>query len=219
MIKIIKDKAAIYIAYLCLLVIIGFVLYDSDKGDLHFKINQIVGISLLDYFFKFITYFGDGYFVLNVSLVIILLYNIGVGMQIILSYALSGLAATILKRFFYDDINRPFLVFTYFRKDHLNYVDGVDMLIHNSFPSGHATAAFAFFFSLMFFTNKKYLEWLCFFFAILTAFSRTYLSLHWLVDIYVGSMIGVVAATLIYKFVNQSNYISRFNHSLLSYFF
>lgn len=218
MLDLFKKNKFIFISYLIILIIGAFVLLTTDKSDFHYKMNSIVGLGYIDAFFKYITYLGDGYFVINLAIVFILLFNIRNGVLIVVSYITSGLFTTLLKRVFFDDINRPSFVFRYFRHQELNYVDGVQTLIHNSFPSGHSTAAFALFFTLIFISDKPAYKWIFFITAILTAFSRTYLSQHWLVDIYFGSLIGSSFAVFTYLLMKKNKKIEKWNHSLISSF-
>ncbi len=69
--------------------------------------------------------------------------------------------------------------------------------IHHSFPSGHATAAFALFFCLGFLAEKKINEVIFFLLALTVAFSRVYLSQHFFEDITAGSFIAVFFSSLV----------------------
>ncbi len=54
-------------------------------------------------------------------------------------------------------------IFRTYRSLHL--VDGVKMLSGRSFPSGHATSAFALFLCLALISTNRYLKLICFFLA------------------------------------------------------
>jgi membrane-associated phospholipid phosphatase len=124
-------------------------------------------------------------------LLILVLYNVRLGICATLSFLSAALVSNSLKYFFFDEVNRPAFIFRYIERDHaINYVEGLDLHIHNSFPSGHATQAFAIFMCLVFASKNTYLKILFFLIAFLTAFSRVYLSQHWLIDITAGSIIG-----------------------------
>ena len=80
----------------------------------------------------------------------------------------------------------------------LHYVDGLYINILNSFPSGHATQAFALFtFAALITPFKKY-QLLILLVAILVAVSRIYLLQHFFQDVLAGSFIGISVSTFIF---------------------
>jgi len=198
------------------LLLAAYYLLTLDKISIHLKINSLVGNSAIDTFFKYFTHVGDGVFALIIGLIILML-NIRKGIFVLATYIVSGLTTSILKNYFYGNINRPHFVFGYFLPDtKVNYIDGVDMLGLNSFPSGHSTSAFAIFTSMALVTNNKYLKIVFFLMAFLSAFSRTYLSQHWLVDITIGSLIGTISALVLYFVFFQSNKLQNLNKPLFN---
>ncbi|MFO7638323.1 MAG: phosphatase PAP2 family protein [bacterium] len=68
---------------------------------------------------------------------------------------------------------------------------------HNSFPSGHATVAFALFGALAF-SRPRWRRW-AFLAAGLVAASRVLLNLHYLSDIFAGALLGLGWALLYYR--------------------
>ena len=192
-------------------------LFQFDKVALHIKINSLVGNSSFDTFFMYFTHVGDGIFAITLG-ILILLFNIRNGIFVLASYIVSGLTTSLLKNFFFDDINRPHFVFGYFIQNiKLNYIKGVDMVGQNSFPSGHATSAFATFTCLALITKNSYLKIIFFAIAATAAFSRTYLSQHWLVDITIGSLIGTTAAVLFYFVFINTNTFEKLNKPLFNF--
>jgi len=194
---------------------IGFLL-NYGKSDIHFYLNQFVGNKFLNIFFYYITYLGDGTVAFFI-LFIILIYNIRLGIYATVSFLTATLFSITLKHQFYDDVNRPSFVFKYYLGKHLTLVDGTDLYIHNSFPSGHATQAFSIFMCLVFTTKNQSMKLLFFGLALLTAISRVYLSQHWLVDITVGSIIGLLFSTLYYFVFIFSNSLQNLNKPLLKF--
>lgn len=202
--------------YLISLVFAAYFLFQYDKVALHTKINTIVGNSTIDTFFKYYTFVGDGIFAVLIGL-IVLVINIRNGVFILTSYIISGIITSGLKNYVYDDVNRPHFVFGYFVKHiQLKYIQGVDMVGQNSFPSGHATSAFALFTCLALLTDNKYFKTLFFVLAFGAAFSRTYLSQHWLVDITIGSLIGTFTALLFYAIFMNAKF-SKLNKPLFNF--
>lgn len=87
----------------------------------------------------------------------------------------------------------------------LYFVPGVENHLLHSFPSGHATSAFALYFSLALIVKGKMYNVLFFFIALLAAYSRVYLSQHFFEDIYIGSLIGVAFSLLVYWFMQKQD--------------
>lgn len=184
-------------AYLLILSIAGYVLLHTGKVQIHKVINAQVGNYAVDVFFKYITHLGDGLFAVIVA-VALAFKSARKALYILLSYAGAGIVSYIMKHWIYLDANRPHFAFQYHVREELNKVEGVDLMALHTFPSGHALSAFALFFCLMFMTSKQLYKALFFLAAVIAAYSRTYLSQHWLIDIYIGSIIGASFAVLLY---------------------
>jgi len=73
-----------------------------------------------------------------------------------------------------------------------------------AFPSGHTQSAAAFLVPLGVMTKKKILKIIFFSLAMLVAFSRMYLGVHYLSDVLVSLIIVVVIVALAVKFVAQA---------------
>ncbi len=211
MINFLKQNTWFFILYLIVLAYGLYLVTSFDKVSLHYQMNQVVGHSLVDSFFVWITYLGDG----NVAaflIALILLFNFRNGFSILVCFALAGLATYIIKQYGFDEVNRPSFVFYFFVPDkQLKLIEGVNLHIHNSFPSGHATQAFAIFSLLSFFTTQQWQKMGLLLIALLTAYSRVYLSQHWLIDIIAGSAVGLGMALLIYFITVNSNKFNTLN--------
>jgi membrane-associated phospholipid phosphatase len=209
----IRNNIWIVILYLVLVLTSCFFLAGYGKVQIHLYMNQLVGNPIMDKFFYFITYLGDGRLALFLLLAI-MIYNVRLGLCAGISFLVATLGTNLLKFYFFDEVYRPYYVFQWFVKEKLKLIEVDDLYIHNSFPSGHATQAFAIFISLAFFAKKNLNKFLFLSLALLTAFSRVYLSQHWLVDITVGSLIGTTMAILMYYYMVHSNKMDRFNKPL-----
>jgi membrane-associated phospholipid phosphatase len=167
-----KNFIILYALFFCVAVP---VILATDKIELHQFFNKAV-TPAFNRFFEYVTYMGDGLFVVGVGLVLLFI-NVRKSLTVLLAYALSAGVTQVLKYAFFAEMDRPELAF---EKLHLPPLKLVEYLmeeqhIHNSFPSGHATAAFALFFCLGFFTEKTLNKVVFFLMALTVAFSRVYL--------------------------------------------
>ena len=112
------------------------------------------------------------------------------------TFALSGLIAQFFKRIVFYDYFRPVRAIG---ADHLNLIEGVDLHGSFSFPSGHSTVSFALFIFLAYlFRNKRYLQVVFAFMAILAAYSRVHISQHFIHDIIAGAILGIAIFFLVF---------------------
>lgn len=203
----------IYTVAIC--VAAGFLL-NYEKTDIHYYLNSFVGNKFLNIFFYYITYLGDGrvaFFILFV----ILLYDIRLGLYTSASFLTATLVSIFLKHQFFDEVNRPSFIFKYYDGRALTLVKDVELYIHNSFPSGHATQAFSILMCLVFVSKKQEFKFIFFVLALLTSVSRVYLSQHWLIDITAGSFIGMFFAVVYYFIFISKNRIQKLNRPLISF--
>ena len=147
-----------------------------------------------DWFFYGATQMGEGWF-WGAIIVLFLLISFGKALIMGVSLLLSTLISSSAKLYF--DTLRPI---GFFEKQKLpwHFVDGVVINLHQSFPSGHTTTAFAIFMMLTLFAKHK--NWGIFFviLAWLTGYSRTYLFQHFPIDVLAGAVIGVFSSILVY---------------------
>ena len=146
----------------------------------------------LDTLFKAWTLLGDGLVVLVVVLVP-LLFKIRYSLVLFAGYAIAGLSAQLLKRLFFNDSARPV---NYFQLQGIEYdlylVPGVKLHGWNSFPSGHTATAFGVFFGLSLILRSGWGQLMAFVVAIGVAYSRIYLSQHFLMDVTAGAVLGLM---------------------------
>lgn len=159
----------------------------------------------LDVFFKYATvlgeafpvYVGVAFLIWNVNTV----WNRRNGLFILLSQGLTCVITQILKFAFAHP--RPATYFQQMGAELPQTVPGESLRrAMNSFPSGHTSAAFALFVCLALITPKKWAPlWITV--AWLVAYSRIYLSQHFLEDILLGSLIGVISTCVVYICMEQ----------------
>lgn len=187
------------------------------KGDFELLINS-GHHPFWDTFFYYITYFGDG-ILLSVIILIAALRKVYYGFLVLVSFLISTIIVQSLKRGVFDEYPRPSKFFD--KLVDLHVVEGLELHSYHSFPSGHSSGAFSVFFMLALLIRNKFLAILFFFMAFFTAISRVYLLQHFLIDIYVGGIMGAITAILIYYYVEKRTTIKEktfFNKSVFELF-
>jgi len=186
--QILKDNLPFLILYIIFLVPSVLLLIIFSKEQIHLAINSF-HTDLFDFFFLYITFLGSGVFAIIVAL-ILLFIKFRYFLIAILSFISSAFVAQFLKRVVFYDVDRPAEFFKNIVDLHI--VKGQKILYHFSFPSGHSVTIFALCFALSYFVKNSLLKLLFALIAIIVAFSRVYLSQHFLIDIVVGSLIGII---------------------------
>lgn len=166
-----------------------------NKLDCHLLLNHQCN-AVADVFFKYYTNVGDGAFALVLLPFLLFFGKMKHLLLAIFSCLLGGMLAQLLKRTVFYGAPRPI---AFFDENMLHVVDGVHLNHVNTFPSGHTASAFAFFIFLAF-VGKKSTTWqcLCAILAILAAYSRVYLSHHFLIDVIGGSFTGIFGFLIAY---------------------
>lgn len=198
--KIVSANKAFFLPYLTFLFFCLLALSLFDKEGLHIAINQR-NHPVADVFFKYLTHLGDGRMLIIYSL-ILLFIKYRYLLILLLSNLFSGIVTFILKTQVFDSSLRPKKYFENIYE--LRLVPGVDNYLHNSMPSGHTSLAFCVFACFALMSKNKNTGFLFLIIAALTGFSRIYLSQHFLDDVFIGSMIGVFFALLIFYLFERS---------------
>ena len=184
----IRTLYAYVIPYLVLLMVILGLMYAYPKPELHLMLNAH-HTSLQDTFFKYYSVLAEW------------------------PLLTGGAILQILKHTISHD--RPVSVFEQYQDLTLPLVEGVTMYHSNSFPSGHASTFFMFSTCLVIFLAYRYHQTdkpnglrtqillnvsmlLLLVLAVLGAYSRVYLSQHFLSDVCVGSIIGFTTPFLMF---------------------
>lgn len=194
--------------YLIFFVLLLTLILSYPKGELHLMLTSVHN-AFLDIFFKIITEIGGSIPVI-VGL-LFLFYRIGASIYILLAQLLNISLTTALKLYF--GVNRPLVYFSEnFPDVTLHKVDGIVLHSSNSFPSGHTSASFALMLCIaLIFPKKPMTAVICCILAILTGYSRIYLSQHFAQDVLFGSIIGIISAIIMYPFYEKLN--SRYTWS------
>lgn len=195
------DKQRTFIVLLTIMVLATSVLLLVNNKIYWQQIIDQHHFIITDYFFKYITWLGDGTLIAILS-VLLVFYRIRIAIFCMSTFLISGLLAQLLKRLVFSDIHRPGFIFKQMGVD-LQQVLDVGLKSHHSFPSGHTTTAFAFFFSLslMLAFRSKAAQALLFLAAFLVGFSRIYLNLHFINDVLMGAILGVITTIPVYTYI------------------
>ncbi len=198
--EILKVNKPFFIAYLLFLIAGGVCQAIWSPTAIFLFVNSHYS-SFGDAFFQHFTNVGDGAFFVAV-IILCLFIKYRYALMAVGSFALSSLLAQGLKRFVFADVLRPRAVFEGSSYT-LHWVKGLEIHSNHSFPSGHATTAFAVFALLSLILQNKAWGLLYFVLAFLAAYSRMYLGQHFFADIYVGSALGVGSTVLVYLLVDH----------------
>lgn len=192
----------IYVSGTLLFVLInlGFIL-TSNQGDALVYINGLRD-QYYDIFFRIGTKFAEPEAYLGV-LIIVTAFSYRKGIFAILAGTAAGVSAGILKwlfaqprpmRWFFDNYEEIWHSLNHFEEQYRNWGEA------SSFPSGHATSAFALYGFLAFNARRgrKRVHIICLGLALMVAFSRMYLLYHFLRDVTAGAFLGLLVGILIY---------------------
>lgn len=182
-----------YILYGLLFVTGLVLLIIQEKGELVLWLNEINNPSL-DRFFYYWTYVGDGWLFVPV-LIIIVFMKYRYAITLTLTAIFSTVLVQLCKRILFHGMQRPKPFFEA-KGVSLHFVEGVSLHLSGSFPSGHTATAFAVTTLLAYISRSKVLSVVYFAAALLVGVSRMYLCQHFLVDVFFGSLIGVVSTTI-----------------------
>lgn len=172
--------------------------FDSALMAFGASLHEAAG-AVLDPIFFFLTMLGDhGLFFILLAIVLAIIpktrkvgLTMGVSIFIIIIVAEFGLKNIVARP-------RPYVTNEIFRSywEAVGHGEASGM----SFPSVHATVAFASMTSLFLTVNKKY-SWTGFILAFLIAFSRIYIAVHYPSDVLFGMIIGIVSGIAAYYLV------------------
>ena len=187
------------LAYLILLLVSLVPQLFATQEELFLLVNSNNG-PFLDKFFYFATYLGDGIFFILIMLMVAL-YSYHRAVLGVIIFVITSTFAQLLKRAIFVDQLRPFAKL---RGEYDIYIpEGVEPLSMNSFPSGHTTTAFSLAIFLVIITSGRIHWTIMLVLAIIAGYSRIYLTHHFPVDVWVGSIIGTFGTLLVYWWLNQ----------------
>jgi membrane-associated phospholipid phosphatase len=203
-IKTLKENKAFIIPYAIVLSTVVCFMLIYGKADIHIYLNRFRHPAA-DWFFKYFTHTGDGLFA-GLFTISLLFIKFRYALIAAISTTLTGLIVQFLKLVVFEDLCRPLMYFetVYTGSYELRLVNDAPPGLFYTFPSGHSATAFAIFFLLALISKKKIIKFLFFIVAGISAYSRVYLSWHFLGDIAMGSFIGVLITFFAYWIIKRS---------------
>jgi len=207
--SLLQKNKAFFIPYFLFLLAGGIVLLVFSKTEIHLDINRYHS-SAANIIFSNLTSLGLGATIIPVLLILAFIrfrYMIISITGFVIAFTLNDTLKAILHT------PRPITVFAELHQS-LYLVANVEMFSWNGLPSGHTATAFCMFCLLAFYTKNNFWKFSCFLIAFFIGYSRMYLSEHFLQDVYLGSIIGVVAALVAYLWVMNARVFNKFAERL-----
>lgn len=189
--EILKKSLAFYVPFMIFVIVGGFHLlwqYSHGYWVLWFceNFNQLTYDT-----FSWFTLLGEPQVLIPIAL-LLFLFNFGRGLFVFAAWFIASMITIILKGIIAN--HRPAF---YFKETFISCAGEIDLWYNLSTPSGHTTAAFAFFASLAIMSKKPFLQFIFFIIALLAGLSRMVLFMHFFYDVYLGAIIGSVSAAIV----------------------
>lgn len=183
-----------------------FASFDSWLLGIGASLHSAAG-EFFDPVFFFITLFGEkGLFMIVLSQILVFIPKTRkIGVTMLISLAIGALLTNVVLKPIVARV-RPYEAVELFR----GYWEAVGHGPEHdfSFPSGHTNAAFSTFTGLFLACKNKKIAWMIFIPAVLIAFSRIYIAVHYPTDVIGGMIVGVLSALAAHFVV--SRYWDRF---------
>lgn len=184
------------IPYIIFLAVFAGLSLVYTKAQMHIWANSM-NAPVLDTFFMYATHLGDGAMI-AVLTVILLFVKYRYALAFLTGSLLTSGVVHLFKKVLLHDMYRPSKYFELYETHQLYLIEGINLHSIQSFPSGHTSTAFNVFLMLALIADNKWVKFLCFMFAFLTAYSRVYLSQHFFIDLAAGSFIAVTLILVFY---------------------
>ncbi len=199
-----RNNFFFFLPFLLFLIVGGISLFTVPKGEWVLRFNSYY-TPLLNSLTYYLNFLGHG-ITFIVIIIGILFYQFRIAIIGLGSFLGSGLFTQIIKKSL--NYPRPKAYLPQF--DQLQQVSGIDISGAFSFPSGHATTIFALFCFLSLIIPERKWGLIFFIFALIGSLCRIYLLQHFFVDVYFGSLIGVIVTLLIYNGGMRSKLLYRY---------
>jgi len=183
-----------FVIALVMLLGIGAIMHSlNGRSGTHILLNGYHN-RIFDLAMPYITWLGDFLFLSVIAILFLIRRKWAWWIQLTVAGALTGLLTQTLKMGVFPTFDRPTVVLV---AEQLHLIEGVDLYRKYSFPSGHASIAFTLAITLLYIFRDRRLALPLLTLALLAAYSRVYLSQHFLEDIVAGAWIGSLVAFMV----------------------
>lgn len=205
MLMVLSRNKVFFILWMLALIGASILVCNYSNYGLQVVLNQFHS-PFFDTFFFYLTKLAEG-----ILAVLLLLFALTKSKAHIFSLLLAWCSATLftqsLKKLVFNHIPRPAFVFQDYANWH--WVEGVKLNYFASFPSGHTTEIFVLMTVWALWSKNNYIGVFAFCIAALVAYSRVYLSQHFMLDLIAGSTVGVFFSCLSVFVFFHSTYASN----------
>jgi len=165
------------------------------KAEGHLWLNSFAH-PWADTFFRYFTETANGIIPI-IAILVLVFVRFSWALALGASAISMGFIVQWLKRGVFN-IPRPA---GFFENGMLRSIEGLERASQFSFPSGHSATAFCMFLMFALFVKKPWATYMFLVWAILAAFSRVYISQHFIEDTIAGAWIGVGTTLAAYHFI------------------
>lgn len=188
--------------------LLGIVVFLTTRhGDVVLFVNRYSD-EYWDTLMLFLTDLGLGTVVAGV-MVALLFWKVRFGLTGLISLGLVTIFTNLGKKMLFAERARPFNYFYY--DDFHRFIYTAELNYHYSFPSGHSMTIFAAMSLFAVLAGKKWAAMIFFMAALIIGFTRIYLLQHFFLDVYVGSVLGVISTIFAIVILNGILRLNRFS--------
>ncbi len=174
-------------------IVLFTITYTIGNSAFFLLVNGDLG-KLADRFFEYYTYVGDGICWVICLLLFIVFKKYKEILFLVFGFVYTTIVTQSFKYIFMPYEPRPLSVIT--NKSLVHTVEGVDIHLISSFPSGHTTTAFTFYLFACIIFNNKWVVYLGIIPALMVGYSRVYLAQHFPRDV-AGGIIAAILCSIV----------------------